>query len=423
MTDEERKTPLYARHVDLGARLTDFHGWEMPLWYPSGAVTEHRRVITNAGLFDTSHMSVVTAEGPDAFDLLQLCVTKDLAACVGKARRPLGPGDCVLGAYLDDEGECIDDTIVYRIGPEVFASIVNAGMGSEIALHLESRKDSLDVTITDLTGAAGKMDLQGPDSARILRKVLRDAESVLSETEYFTFKGHFDSASPQATVFLTNGSPVLVSRTGYSGEFGFEILIEPDLLPDAWDMILAAGRDYGLIPCGLAARDSLRAGAMLPLSHQDIGPWPFINHPWEFTLPFNDEGTGFTKTFIGDGVSGLRNRADHTRAFMGFDPRKVAVDDPAVVLDSDGREIGVVTTCVADMAVGRVGDRVFSIASPDRPEGFNPRGLVCGFVRVSSALAAGARVQLKDNRRKIDVVIVDRVRPDRTARRGMKEMM
>lgn len=423
MTGEELKTPLHGWHVDQGANLVDFHGWNMPLWYPSGAVTEHRRVITNAGLFDTSHMSVVLVTGPDAFDLLQLCVTKDLGACIGKAKRPLGPGDCVLGAYLDDGGRCIDDTVVFRIAPEVFASVVNAGMGAEIARHLESRKGPRDVLISDLTGKVGKMDLQGPDSARILMKVLNDADQVLSDMEYFTFKGHFDGGSPEAMVFLANGCPVLLSRTGYSGEFGFEILIEPDRLVEAWELILSAGEEFGLISCGLAARDSLRAGAALPLSRQDIGPWPFINHPWEFTLPFNETGTGFTKAFIGDGVLALRDRAEHTYPFVGFDPRKVSTGDPAIVLDSTGNEIGVVTTCVADMAIGRQGDRIFSIASPDKPEGFSPRGLICGFVRVRSTTAPGQTVELKDNRRKIKVVIVEDARPDRTAHRPIREMM
>ncbi len=203
----------------------------------------------------------------------------------------------------------------------------------------------------------------------------------------------------------------------------FEIFVDPSKLTRVWEMFLKAGADFGVIPCGLAARDSLRAGAVLPLSHQDIGSWPFINHPWSFALPYNHAETAFTKAFIGDRVLELRDKADHTHAFVGYDPRKVSIHDPAVVLDSDGKKIGVVSTCVADMAIGRVENRIFSIASPDKPEQFKPRGLCCGFVRVKSRLFPGQEVDLKDNRRKIKVVIVDDIRPHRTARRLMREMM
>ena len=109
----------------------------MPLWYPSGAVAEHQINITNAGIFDTSHMSVVTIEGAGSFELLQLCFTKDLNACVGKNRAPLRPGRCVYGAYLNDEGWVIDDAIVYQIGLDNYMTVVNAGMAAAITDHLK----------------------------------------------------------------------------------------------------------------------------------------------------------------------------------------------------------------------------------------------------------------------------------------------
>jgi aminomethyltransferase len=240
---------------------------------------------------------------------------------------------------------------------------------------------------------------------------------------YFTFKGSLDGATPNSDVTLNDGTPIVLSRTGYTGEFGFEIFVGSGDLPRTWDSIVSAGRTYGLIPCGLAARDALRAGAVLPLSHQDIGPWPFINNPWEFALPFNADKTAFTKSFIGDVVLSKRQTADHTHAFVGFDPRKVSVHDPAVVLDSGGREIGTVLTCVADMAIGRHEGRIYSIASPDKPEGFNPGGLVCGFVKVNVRLHSGDPVRLRDKRREIKVTIADDIRPDRTARRDMAVSM
>jgi len=420
---EIKKTPLAAWHEAHGANIVEFGGWDMPLWYPSGARSEHLAVITNAGLFDTSHMAVVTIAGPDTFDLLQLCFTKDLTACAGKGKAPLSPGRCAYGAYLNERGEVIDDTIIYNMGPELYMSVVNCGMGGKTAEHLKSHLDGRNVEVSDLTARVGKMDIQGPDSAKILLKILKDPEDVLRDMGYFRFKGYFDPESPFSDTLLSDGTPVLVSRTGYTGEFGFELFVNPDRLARAWEMILSAGEEFGLIPCGLAARDSLRAGAVLPLSHQDIGPWPFINNPWPFALPYNEEGAGFTKKFIGDIVLALKPEAEHTHAFVGRDPRKVSIGDPAVVLDGEGERIGTVLTCVADLAVGRAGDRIFSIASPDKPADFRPRGLVCGFVRVKSRLAPGRIVELKDNRRKIEVRIVDDIRPDRTARRPVRHFM
>jgi aminomethyltransferase len=423
MREEAKTTYLYDWHTAHGANMVEFAGWNMPLWYPSGAVAEHQVVVTSAGVFDTSHMAVVMIAGPGAFELLQLCFTKDLNACVGKNKTPLTPGRCVYGAYLDEQGGAIDDAIVYQIGPENYMTVVNAGMGGKVSERLRTHARGLNVRVTDLTARVGKMDIQGPQSARVLMRLLKDPETTLINMVYFSFKGHFDEGSPVADTFLREGTPILLSRTGYTGEFGFEIFVDPSKLTRVWEMILDAGADFGVIPCGLAARDSLRAGAALPLSHQDIGPWPFINHPWSFALPYNDDETAFTKGFIGECILKLRDRADHTYPFVGYDPRKVSLNDPAVVLDSGGKEIGVVSTCVSDMAIGRVGNRIYSIASPDKPEQFKPRGLCCGFVRVKSRPFPGQEVELKDNRRKIKVAIVDDIRPHRTARSPIHEMM
>ncbi len=393
------------------------------MWYPSGAVAEHRGVITNAGLFDTSNMDLLLIHGPRSFGLLQLCFTRDLRQCVGHERGPLVPGHCVYGAFLNARGEVIDDAIVYQFQKEEYMIAVNAGMGSVVADHLTGHAEDADTRIAVCGAAVGKIDLQGIYSARILSKVLQEPDRVLNDMHYFTFRGHFDRDSPLADTRLVDGTHVLISRTGYTGEFGFEICAGACDLVGVWETILVAGREFGLIPCGLASRDSLRTGAVLPLSHQDIGPWPFINNPWSFALPWTKEGTGFTKPFIGDHVLTLKEDAAHTHAFVGYDPRKALPQDRPVVRDANGQEIGVVLTCVADMAIDRYGDRIVSIASPDKPENFRPRGLSCGFVRVKVRLSPGEIVELKDARRAIKVMIVEDIRPDRTARRSMHEMM
>ena len=421
MEDNVKTTRLHDWHVEQGANMANFGGYEMPLWYPAGARAEHLAVISNAGLFDTSHMAMVTVSGNGAIDLLQRCFTKDLHTCVGLKKGPLKPGRCVYGVFLNESGETIDDAIIYQVDDISYLIVVNAGMGSAIARHLDTHRGDQDVEIGDLTDHVGKMDIQGPESARILKQVLADADNVLVAMPYFSFKGHFDKSSPLAdTVKLSDGTPILLSRTGYTGEFGFELFMDPGDMVKVWSMLLDAGKASGIIPCGLAARDSLRAGAVLPLSHQDIGPWPFRDNPWPFALPYNDDQSGFTKTFIGSEALLNLSSPEYTYAFVGNDLRKVST--PAVVLDTDGNEIGNVLTCATDMAIGRFEGKIYSVTSPDKPASFKPKGLCCGFVKVSARLNSGQMIQLKDNRRTIKVTVTSDVRPDRTARRPVKEM-
>ncbi len=422
--DRISKTLLHDWHVTHGANMANFGGYEMPLWYPAGVKVEHRAVLTAAGLFDTSHMAVVTVRGSDAHDLLQYCFTKDLDACAGRGREPLTSGRCVYGAFLDENGYSIDDAIVYQFEQGSYMIVVNAGMGGRIARHLSEHRGSKEVEITDLSDRVGKLDVQGPKSAVILGRILASPEKVFEKLSYFSFKGHFDPASPGAGgARLKDGTPVLLSRTGYTGEFGFEIFIAPEHFVRLWETILEAGKDLALIPCGLGARDSLRSGAVLPLSHQDIGNWPFINHPWPFALPFDEDMKGFTKDFLGRGALLNGHSPEYTLAFVGNDLRKVCTEDPAVVLDVEGREIGRVLTCVSDMGIGRHEGRIYSIADPDKPENFDPAGLSCGFVKVRMQLKPGDTVELKDRRRKLKVTIVEDIRPNRTARRPIQQML
>jgi aminomethyltransferase len=414
-------TPLHAWHVGQGANMAAFGGYDMPLWYGS-AKNEHLAVLETAGIFDTSHMAVVQAAGPGAFDLLQQAFTNDLAGCIGSARKPLVPGRAVYGAFLDDRGHVVDDSIIFMLAADSYLAVVNAGMGPAVARHLESLADGGEATVTDLSGRFGKIDVQGPQAARIMAAVLADPDAAFEKMPYFAFKGRFSDDLPcPGEVRLKTGHPILLARTGYTGEFGFEIFTPAEALVTIWETILAAGAAHGILPCGLAARDSLRAGAVLPLSHQDIGDWPFIHHPWPFALAFDDDGRGFRKPFVGDRALLAAGDAPHTLAFVGRDLRKVSL--PAKVADDAGREVGDVLTCVTDMAIGRAGERIYSVASPEAPAGFKAKGLCCGFVRVAQALPAGTRLELKDQRRRIPVTIVDDIRPDRTARQPLKAML
>lgn len=416
-----KKTALHGWHEAQGAKMADFGGYEMPLWY-SSAKNEHLAVLQQAGLFDTSHMAALLVSGPDARDLLQHCFTNNLDTCVGQTKKPLVPGRCVYGAYLNAQGEVIDDSIINQLSEDSYMAVVNAGMGAVVADHFKAQSGEREVIVSDLTDKLGKIDVQGPMAAKILSKVMAKPESAFEKMFYFSFKGDFDPASPLAdSVRLSDDTPILLSRTGYTGEFGFEIFVSPDKVVKTWEMIYQAGQEFGLMACGLAARDSLRGGAVLPLSHQDIGHWPFIHHPWPFALPFNDDQSGFTKSFIGDQALLTVDRPEYTYAFVGGDLRKVST--PAKVLDLEGNALGTVLTCVSDMGIGYHQGRLLSIGSPDKPRDFNPRGLCCGFVKVKLPLNPGAEVVLKDQRRKLKVTIVTDIRPDRTARRPIKEML
>ncbi len=418
-----KTTPLNIWHHQQGANLAEFGGYEMPLWY-SSAKNEHLSVLTGVGIFDTSHMAVVVVEGPQARALLQHCFSRDLEQCMGPLHHPLQPGKCVYGVFLNEKGHVIDDAIVDQLDDNRYLVVVNAGMGDPVASHLNGQARGIEVTIRDLTDQVGKVDIQGPKSARVLAKILKNPDAVFDGMAYFTFKGTFmDLKGESAPVLLKNGLPILLSRTGYTGEFGFEIFSDAAHIVEIWNEILEAGREAGITPCGLAARDSLRAGAVLPLSHQDIGHWPFLRNPWIFALPYTEGQSGFTKEFIGDSALLSARDADYTYPFVGKDLRKVTTTGETEVVDEQGRGIGTVLTCVSDMGIGRVGERLYSIASPDKPEGFVPRGLSCGFVKVHPRLPAGTSLELRDGRRAITVTVTHDIRPDRTARVPIRKML
>lgn len=422
MTPEKKKTALFEWHSRQGANIVEFGDYYMPVWYASSK-DEHMAVVTRAGLFDTSHMAAVRVFGTGAFDLLQWCFTRNLHACVGKDAAPLTPGKCVYGAFLDEHGHAIDDSIVYKVTDDEYLVVVNASMGGPIAAHLAAQAGSRDVRIVDLTDQLGKIDIQGPAAIRIMQKVLKTPEATFDKLPYFSFKGHFDPQSLfAADAQLQDGTPLLLSRSGYTGEVGFEIFVERRHNVRIWELLMEAGKDLGLIACGLASRDSLRTGAVLPLSHQDIGHWPFIHHPWPFALPFDATGAHFTKTFLGSAALERASDAPYTLTFVGNDLRKID-SHGAVVRDLQGNEIGVVLTCATDMAIGRHEGKIYSVVSPNKPEGLAVRGLSAGFIKVRENLPPGTVVELKDAKRSIQVVIETDVRPDRTARKALKNFL
>jgi len=414
MNDSLKTTPLNEWHRNAGANMADFGGFDMPLWYDTGVKNEHLAVLRSAGIFDTSHMACISVQGADSLELINYCFTRDISG--------LAAGRCVYGAFLDTKGHCIDDAIVYRFSEHRFMICVNAGMGGAIATHLEDNLDGRDAALKDMSGLLAKVDVQGKNAARILAGLLKDPDTVFDRVPYFSFKGDIDPDQGDP-IFLADGTPILLSRSGYTGEFGFEIFISPDAVVKLWNDLLEVGKPFDLTPCGLGARDSLRAGSCLPLSHQDIGQFPFVNHPWDFALPYTEDKSGFTKDFLGASALVSAEDAAYTYAFAGDSLRKVNAGDDTQVLDESGNPIGKVLTCATDMGISWVDDNIVSINTPDLPCDLKIKGIACGFVMVSKALTPGTRLTLKEGKRSIGVRLVTDIRPNRTARLALKNFI
>jgi len=255
---EARFTPLRERHESLGASFTDFGGWQMPVRYTSD-LAEHHAVRQAAGLFDISHMAEFTVDGAEAGAYLDYALAGRLSTLtVGKAKYSL---------LLAEDGGIIDDVIVYRLADERFLIISNAGNRDAVAAALPARTGDYDVVVADVSDSYALIAMQGPASESIATAIdgITELTTPWSEQKYYSWT----DAS-----FL--GRPLLIARTGYTGEDGFELLVRADAAGALWDAALAAGEPHGLVPAGLAARDTLRLEAGMPLyGHElalDIAP-------------------------------------------------------------------------------------------------------------------------------------------------------
>lgn len=240
-------TPLHAWHAAAGARMTEFGGWLMPLQYAAGPLEEHRRVRGACGLFDISHMGRIRVRGADALDFLQEVQSSDAA------RVPLHGAQ--YGLLCAPSGGILDDLFLYRL-PDRWLLVVNASNRERDLEWMRPLAAGRDVSLEDVSAVSGMIALQGPAAAAVLARVSGiDASSL----PYHTIR--------DVTV-AGIGAHAIVG--GYTGEPGFEIVLPAQRLAEAWQAILAAGQADGILPCGLAARDSLRAEACLPLYGHEI---------------------------------------------------------------------------------------------------------------------------------------------------------
>jgi aminomethyltransferase len=243
------QTPLRSVHERLGATLTTFAGWLMPLRYGS-ETAEHRAVRTAAGLFDLSHMGEITVTGPEAAAALDYALVGEPSA--------LAPGRARYTMICAEDGGVLDDLIVYRTGEEAFLVVANAANTAVVHQELTGRAARMDAEVTDKTGDYALIAIQGPAAARIVASL---SDIDLDQVKYY--------ASHDAVV---GGVPVLLARTGYTGEDGFEMFCRPDDAEPLWTALTTAGTDQGLTPAGLAARDTLRLEAGMPLYGNELGP-------------------------------------------------------------------------------------------------------------------------------------------------------
>ncbi|MEA9986030.1 MULTISPECIES: glycine cleavage system aminomethyltransferase GcvT [Subtercola] len=242
-------SPLHDEHVAAGASFTDFAGWQMPVRYSSD-LTEHHAVRTAAGLFDLSHMAEILVSGIDAPRFLDYALAGKISATkLGQAKYSL---------LLTEQGGIVDDLVVYRTGDERFLVVANAGNHEAAVAALSERATGFDVDVRDVSDETALIAVQGPLSRGIVEAVL-DVEPLHALRYYWSVEAHF------------GGHPVLVARTGYTGEDGFELYIAPNAAPELWAALVDAGESSGMVAAGLASRDTLRLEAGMPLYGHELG--------------------------------------------------------------------------------------------------------------------------------------------------------
>lgn len=313
---ELKKTPLYDEYSKLGAKTIDFGGWDLPVQF-SSIKAEHEAVRTKAGLFDVSHMGEIFVAGNDAEKYLQKLLSNDIS------KIPVGGAQ--YNAMCYENGGVVDDLIVYNLGDQYLLVVNAANIEKDFAWmneHLEG-----DVTITNQSNEYAQIALQGPLSEEILQPLTSEN---LSNIKSFKFKQNVEIA----------GYPVLVSRSGYTGEDGFELYGSPSAIRALWTIILEAGKDQGLLPCGLGARDTLRFEACLPLYGQelskDISP---LEAGIGFAVKLQKEAD-----FIGKAALIRQKEQGLPRKLVGVEMIDKGIPRHGYKVWKDGVEIGEVTT-------------------------------------------------------------------------------
>jgi len=256
---DARYSPLHDLHVQLGASFTDFAGWQMPVRYDSD-LAEHHAVRERVGMFDISHMAEISVTGPQAGEFLDFAVAGKMSAlALGQAKYTL---------LLTEAGTVIDDLIIYRLGEEHWLVVANAGNRFAALDALTARTQGFSVDVIDQSDETAMIAVQGPRARAVLESTvgLQLAPAAADRTE--STLGELKYYSTLPALFLSH--PVLIARTGYTGEDGFELYIDATVAAQLWTAIAEAGEAHGIVPCGLACRDTLRLEAGMPLYGHEL---------------------------------------------------------------------------------------------------------------------------------------------------------
>jgi len=311
-----KKTPLYEKHIDFKGKVIDFGGWALPVEY-QGILSEHEAVRTAAGLFDVSHMGEVSVKGPDAEKYIQKMVANDISTMTNF--------QIYYSPMCYPDGGVVDDLLVYKYNNEDYLIVINASNTDKdfqwFQDHLEGN-----VEVSNMSPCYAELALQGPKSEVILQKL---TSTNLDEIKFYHFK-------PEVKL---QGISALVSRTGYTGEDGFEIYLDPKDAPAVWEKLLEAGKEEGLEPAGLGARDTLRFEACLPLYGQEI----------DKDITPLEAGLGvFVKLnkedFIGKEALVKQKESGIPRKLVGFEMIDRGIARSHYEVEAGGEKIGFVTT-------------------------------------------------------------------------------
>ncbi|WP_047984148.1 glycine cleavage system aminomethyltransferase GcvT [Ornithinibacillus californiensis] len=319
---ELKRTPIYPEYEKFGAKTIDFGGWDLPVQF-SSIKEEHEATRTKAGLFDVSHMGEIMVTGPKALDYLQYVTTNDVSKLV--------PGKAQYAFMCYEDGGTVDDFLIYMLDEQRYLVVVNAANTEKDYEWMvkNNHLSSDEVTIQNVSSEYAQLALQGPKAEEILQTI---TSTNLSAIKFFRFE--------QEVQFNGIQSPALVSRTGYTGEDGFELYIAKEDGPGLWNLILEAGSDKGLLPVGLGARDTLRFEANLPLYGQELSA----------TITPIEAGLGFAvkvnkeADFIGKDVLKEQVESGTKRKIVGIEMLDKGIPRHGYEVFAGAEEIGVVTS-------------------------------------------------------------------------------
>lgn len=311
----ELKTPLYDTHVKYNGKIVPFAGYLLPVQYEAGVIKEHMAVRTQAGLFDVSHMGEITCAGPDALKFLNKLLTNDFTNMVdGQAR---------YSPMCNEQGGTVDDLIVYKYKENEYFIVVNAANKDKDFQWMCDHKEG-NITLTDISSTVSQIALQGPKSLEILKK-LTSMDNIPEKYYHAVFDADI------------KGMKCCISQTGYTGESGFEIYIGNEDAPKLWELLMENGKEEGLLPCGLGARDTLRLEAAMPL----------YGHEMDDTVDPLETGLGFAvkmqkEDFIGKSAIVAKGESARTRVGLKVTGRGIIREHEEVMVD--GEKIGMTTS-------------------------------------------------------------------------------